>query len=102
MFNRLPVSAATLLVLAAGSRGAVADCLTDWGAAGDIVRANGLQTVEQWSRNFAQQLDGQIIRATLCEEGGSYVYRLVVRDRTGQMKSVVLDASGAGLAARSR
>lgn len=83
-----------------GVPAARAECLSDWGAAAEVVRENGLQTVEQLSKMSPQQLKGQIIKVTLCEEGGRFVYRLVVRDGAGQMKNVVLDATGAGLAAR--
>lgn len=102
MVLRWPGMAAVYVVLAAAAPAAQADCLNDWGAAAEVVRANGLKTVEQLTKSSPQQLDGQIIKATLCEEAGGFIYRLVVRDGSGQMKNVVLDASGAGLAARSR
>lgn len=95
-----PLLAALVIALAAASPAAKAECLADWGAAAEVVRANGLRTVEQLTNMSPQQLKGQIIKATLCEEGGRFVYRLVLRDGAGQMKIVVLDASGTGLAAR--
>ncbi len=100
MVFRWPALAASFICLGMASPVARAECLNDWGAAAEVVRANGLQTVEQLSKMWPQQLKGQIIKATLCEEGGRFVYRLVVRDGAGQMKNVVLDATGAGLAAR--
>lgn len=100
MVFRWPGLAALVIGLAGSLPAAHAECLSDWGAAAEVVRANGLQTVEQLAKTSPQQLKGQIIKATLCEEGGDFVYRLVVRDGTGQMKNVVIDASGTGLAAR--
>ena len=100
MVFRWPGLAALVIGLAVSLPAANADCLSDWGAAAEVVRANGLQTVEQLAKTSPQQLKGQIIKATLCEEGGGFVYRLVVREATGQMKNVVIDASGSGLAAR--
>lgn len=102
MVFRWPGLAALVIGLAASLPAAYADCLNDWGAAAEVVRANGLQTVEQLAKTSPQQLKGQIIKATLCEEGGSFVYRLVVREATGQMKNVVIDAAAGGLAARSQ
>lgn len=85
----------------AGKAGAAETCLTDWGAAGEIVRAQGLKTVEQLAKSSPQQLKGQIVKATLCQDGGGYVYRLVVRDGAGQLKNVVLSASNHALGANS-
>ncbi len=102
MVFRWPALAVLMIGLGMALPAAHADCLADWGAAAAVVRANGLQTVEQLAKTSPQQLKGQIIQATLCEDGGRYVYRLVVRDRSGQMKNVVIDAAGPGLAARQQ
>jgi len=98
MFQRF----AFVLAFATASSAVRADaCLSDWGAASQIVRAQGLRTVEQLARSSEQQLKGEIVRATLCQEAGAYVYRLVVRDRSGQLKAVVLDAVNHALGANS-
>ena len=102
MLLRSPGLTALVLLAFSGGPGVSAACLDDWGAAANVVRANGLKTVEQLANASPRQLKGQIIKATLCEEDGRYVYRLVVRDPAGQMKNAVLDASGADLAARAR
>lgn len=72
-------------------------CMSDWGAAGEIVRREGLRTVEQLAQASPQQLKGEIVRATLCQDGGAYVYRLVVRASNGQLRNVVLTAADAVL-----
>ena len=71
-----------------------ADCLNDWAAASQIVKSENLLTVEQLSNVAGDQIQGQIVKTTLCLENGGYVYRLVVRDPKGQMKSVAIDARG--------
>lgn len=75
--------------------------MNDWGAAAEIIRAKGLATVEQLTASSQQQLKGEVVRATLCQEGAGYIYRLVVRDRAGQLKNVVLDAANLALSANS-
>ena len=90
--------AATILTAAAAGLNVPAanagDCLVDWAAASQIVKSENLLTVEQLSSSASDQIQGQIVKTTLCRENGGYVYRLVVRDPKGQMKSVVIDARG--------
>ena len=89
------VSAAAVSGLNAHAAVAADNCLTDWTAARQIVSAQNLLTVEQLADHAGGQLQGgQIIKTTLCYENGSYVYRLVVRDPKGQLKSVSIDARG--------
>lgn len=94
-----------LLVALAGALSSPASaeegCLSDWGAAGEIVRREGLRTVEQLTLEEPRQLDGQIVKATLCREAKGYVYRLVVRGPGGQMKNVMLNAAGHALGSKS-
>ncbi len=84
------IVAAPVLPLITGAAGADG-CLADWGKAGEIVRQQGLQTVEQLTK-MPGVVAGEIVKATLCAEQGGYVYRLVVRDKAGQLKNVVVSA----------
>lgn len=68
-------------------------CVSDWGAAGTIVREQDLRTVEQVARERRNAVSGKIVQATLCQAGAGYVYRLVVRDPSGSLKNVVVEAS---------
>ncbi len=79
-----------------------AKCFSDWGKASDVVRQKGLLTVEQLAKTFANDIPGQIVRATLCQDGDDYIYKLVVRDKQGQQKNVVVDALTHPKAANSR
>lgn len=89
-----PISAALLLalVIAASPTAARADCIPDWSVAAPIVHKEGLTTVEALSRLAAGELPGVIVKATLCEEGGGFVYRIVLREASGRLSSRTLDA----------
>ena len=72
--------------------GATDACIADWSIAAPIVRAEGLTTVEALSRIVAAELPGTIVKTTLCEENGAFVYRILVRDARGQLTSRTIDA----------
>jgi uncharacterized membrane protein YkoI len=94
-FTLTLVSAAAVSGLNAHVAVAADNCLSDWTAARQIVSAQNLLTVEQLADHAGDQIQGgQIIKTTLCYENGSYIYRLVVRDPKGQLKSVAIDARG--------
>lgn len=90
---RLILGAATFLLISTPSQSAES-CVSDWGAAGAIVRQQGLQTIEQLKNTGPNGIPGQIVQATLCQSGAAYVYRLVVRDPRGALKNVVVQANG--------
>lgn len=71
---------------------AVAACIADWSDAAPIVRKEKLATVEALSRIAASEVPGVIVKTTLCEENGSFVYRLLVRDTHGQLLNHTVDA----------
>jgi hypothetical protein len=72
--------------------GAADTCINDWSIAASIVHAQGLTTVETLSRIASTQLSGIIVKTTLCEENGAFVYRLLVRDAKGHLTSRTVDA----------
>jgi uncharacterized membrane protein YkoI len=68
-------------------------CWADWSEAAIIVRRETLMPVERVSRLASAKHPGAtIIKVTLCEEHSRFVYRLLLRDRQGQLKSELLDA----------
>lgn len=73
------------------------DCIPDWGQAGAIVRAQKLLNVGELTKLVAEDIGGTIIQATLCKDSDDYIYKLVVKGKSGQLKTVVLDARGKGL-----
>jgi hypothetical protein len=95
MTNVLKIAAvmAAVSVSSSGLSAAQADdCLTDWGAAGEIVRREKLLTVEELAKSLRDDGIGQVVKTTLCKEKGGYVYHLVVRDSLGKLKSTVVSA----------
>jgi uncharacterized membrane protein YkoI len=71
---------------------AAAACITDWSDAAPIVHKEKLATVEALSAIAASEVPGVIVKTTLCEENGSFVYRLLVRDAHGQLLNRTVDA----------
>jgi uncharacterized membrane protein YkoI len=85
----------SLLLLAAAALnpvGASADCTADWSIAAPIVYKEGLTTVETLSRIAAAEMPGNIVKTTLCEENGVFVYRILVRDAHGKLTGRTVDA----------
>jgi uncharacterized membrane protein YkoI len=82
----------SLLLLAAAVHPSRADCIADWSEAAPIVHKEKLATVEALSRLAADKLPGSIVKTTLCEERGAFVYRLVLRDAHGRLSNHIVDA----------
>jgi uncharacterized membrane protein YkoI len=79
-------AALTSMPVSAGS------CYADWSIAAPIVRKEGLTSVEVLSRLAETRISGDIVKTTLCEEKGGFVYRLVIRDLNGRFQSRTVDA----------
>lgn len=91
--TRLIVLPAVLAGLCPGMASAQnAGCFADWSIAAPIVRREKLLSVEQLNQIAQNRFAGHLLRTTLCEDGGRFVYRLVVRDGKGVIQSVVVDA----------
>jgi hypothetical protein len=87
------ISAAMLLAAPPVVDRAVAGgCYADWSVAAPIVRKEGLATVETLARRARSQILGDIVKTTLCEEKGGFVYRLVVLDPKGRLSNQTVDA----------
>ncbi len=102
---RLPFAALAGIMMLAGpqTRTAWAEtCYADWGAASQIVKQFKLMTVDQLAKEASGQLGGQIVKTTLCKDGDDYIYKIVVRDAKGALKTVVMGADSASLAATKR
>jgi uncharacterized membrane protein YkoI len=89
-----PASSAPLDSPAQEARGAPeTKCWTDWSEASAVVRREALLPVERISKLANAKYPGaSIIKLTLCEEQGKFVYHLLLRERQGQLKSELLDA----------
>jgi len=71
---------------------AIGACFPDWSIAAPIVHREKLATVEALSTIAARQIPGSIVKTTLCEEEGTFVYRIVVREADGKLTSRTVDA----------
>lgn len=91
---RTTVTAAllTLTLVAPAAHAGEIDCLADWSRAAAIVKREGLFAIERLIDLAAIMFDGAIVRTTLCKDGERYVYRIVVRDRRGQLSRHAVDA----------
>jgi hypothetical protein len=70
-------------------------CFSDWSTAGDVVKSHGLIPVNQLTKLAPSRLGGEIVRIALCEADDGqdgYVYRLILRDTAGGLKTLTLDA----------
>lgn len=86
--KRVVVSA---LAAAAGMcQPAAAECISDWSTAAQIARSEKLLSVEKLRRGVA--LGGEILTTTLCQDGGQYHYKFVVRQQDGRLKTVPVNA----------
>lgn len=83
-----------LVVLAPCSSAMANDnrCFTTWSEAAPVVRRESLVAVEDISARARTALNGEVVKTTLCEEHGRYIYRLLVRAPHGQLKIVSVDA----------
>ncbi len=89
-------SGVSLAVLAAMVTSVAAEdrCYADWAKASSVVKEQGLASVEQMTERSRGRIKGAIVKTQLCEaEGGGWYYRVVVREPTGQLRSLNVDAA---------
>lgn len=73
-------------------RATAAGCYEDWSEAAPIVRKEGLASVTSLWQAAQARISGDIVKTTLCEENGSFIYRLVVRAPDGKLSNEKVDA----------
>jgi uncharacterized membrane protein YkoI len=67
-------------------------CIEDWSAAVPVVKSEGLASVEAVMTLARNRLKGDVVKVTLCVQGQTYVYRLLMRGRDGGYSRVIVDA----------
>ncbi len=67
-------------------------CFENWSVAAAIVAREKLVTVEQLQSVLPPDLGGAIVRTTLCQDGSAFVYKVLVRDRSGKLTKATIDA----------
>jgi hypothetical protein len=87
------LAAALASVTPAGAAGDVhGTCYVDWSDAAPIVVREQLATVRDMHAEARARYNGDLVRATLCEEGSHFTYRLLVRDSQGRISGITVDA----------
>ena len=70
-----------------------AKCFATWSEADAVARREELVAVEEVSSlAYASQHGALVVKTTLCEEDGRYVYRLVLRGPHGHFRTIIVDA----------
>jgi uncharacterized membrane protein YkoI len=89
----IPYTLMLALFAAPPSRAQDTKCWGDWSEAAGIVRQEALATAERVAQAARLKHPGaDVIKTTLCEEHGKFVYRLLLRERRGQLTTVLMDA----------
>lgn len=88
---RAAVLAASGVVLAAAVQAADGNCVP-WKEAADTIAKNSLLPANVIYQMVQSRVGGQIIHASLCDEGGHYFYKLVVLGAKGDVNNVTVDA----------
>ena len=82
----LPLARVTALTIASDR------CYPDWSDAAPIVRRQALVAVKDVLALARQRQIGDLVKVTLCEEAERFVYRLVVREASGRIVAMTIDA----------
>jgi len=67
------------------------DCI-GWSAAAPIIAKNSLLPAKVIYKMVQDRTGGTIVNQSLCEEGGKFVYKLVVLGAKGDVSNVTVDA----------
>jgi uncharacterized membrane protein YkoI len=89
------IIAASILLATAAFASApahAAGCYADWSEAAPIVMKEGLTTIEALAKTARTKFSGDIVKTTLCEENGGFVYRLLIREPAGRLVNRTVDA----------
>ena len=68
-------------------------CIGDWARAAAIVERRKMIDVAGLGKLAREKYNGRIITARLCQSGGNYFYRLMVRGDDGRMQQIKVDVS---------
>lgn len=81
-----------LLAAVASSRGVAAEarCWADWSDAAPVVQKESLKPAKEIAASVRAR-GKEVVRMTLCEERGKYIYRMVVVSG-GKVENLTVDA----------
>jgi uncharacterized membrane protein YkoI len=89
--KRTAFGALTAVTLAAASVPAQAGCVP-WKSAGAIISKNSLIPGNVIYKRVQSRTGGKVISATLCQNGGRFVYKIVVLGKKGEVTNLTVDA----------
>jgi uncharacterized membrane protein YkoI len=85
------IAAVIGLVLTAAGQAAEPNCLP-WASAAPVIAQNSLLPANIIYQMVQSRTGGQIIHASLCDENGRFLYKLVVLGAKGDVSNVTVDA----------
>ena len=80
-------------LLVASHASQAVDCFADWSDAAPIVSREGLRTARDVQGEARNQLGAEVVRITLCQSKGAFVYRLVLRSADGHLRNATVSAA---------
>lgn len=89
--RRTAIAALAAIMTIAATPPAYADCVP-WKSAGAIISQNSLVPGNVIYQKVQSKTGGKVISATLCENGGKFVYKIVVLGKKGDVKNLTVDA----------
>ena len=78
-------------IFAAAGQTAGPGCV-EWSQAGPIIAQNALVSANVIYQMVQKRTGGKVVSQALCNEGGRFVYKLVVLGPTGEVINVTVDA----------
>ena len=89
--RRFAVAGLAAVAMTAAVPPAHADCVP-WKSAGAIISQNSLVPGNVIYKKVQSKTGGKVISATLCENNGRFVYKMVVLGKKGDVKNLTVDA----------
>ncbi len=78
--------------VAAGPAAAASLCFEDWSQAAAIVKRHKLVPVAVLGTLARRQRNSQLVRTELCRGENGFVYKIVLRDKRGALKRMIVSA----------
>jgi hypothetical protein len=89
--RRTAIVGLAAIIMIAATPPAYAGCVP-WKSAGAIISQNSLVPGNVIYQKVQSKTGGKVISATLCENGGKFVYKIVVLGKKGDVKNLTVDA----------
>jgi len=89
--RQLGIAMLAAVMMTAAVPPAHAGCVP-WKSAGAIISQNSLVPGNVIYKKVQSKTGGKVISATLCENGGKFVYKIVVLGKKGDVKNLTVDA----------